>query len=109
MILENRRTIDVNMSEIADPHVAEGIYAEVCGILNHDLVIEALVGEIPEPVYYLERPMVDVPIGGVIAHRTAPYVLGGVVGTPGRQPSRAITQALRVRFGWCCRTVGFRS
>ena len=99
MILENRRTIDVNMSEIADPHVAEGIYAEVCGILNHDLVIEALVGEIPEPVYYLERPMVDVPIGGVIAHRTAQYVMRGVVRNTGRQPIRAITLTLRVRVG----------
>ena len=99
MVLENRRTVDVDMSEIADPHVAEGIYVEVCGILNRDLAIEALVGEVPEPVYYLERPVVDVPTGGVIAHRTTQYVMRGVVRNTGRQPIRAITLTVRVRVG----------
>ena len=99
MVLENRRTIDVNMSEIADSHVAEGIYVEVCGVLNRDLAIEALVGEVPEPVYYLERPVVEVPPGGVIAYRTAQYVMRGVVRNTGRQPIRAITLTVRVRVG----------
>jgi hypothetical protein len=99
MVLENRRTIDVNMTEISDPHVAVGIYAEVCGILDRDLTIEALVGVVPEPVYYLERPVVDVPPGGVIAYRTAEYVMRGVVRNTGRQPIRAITLTVRVRVG----------
>ncbi len=99
MVLENRRTIDVDMSGIADPHVAEGIYAEVCGILNDDLAIEALVGDVPEPVYYLERPVVEVPPGGVIAYRTAQYIMRGVVRNTGLQPIRSITLTLRVRVG----------
>ncbi len=99
MVLENGRTIDVDMSMIADPHIAEGIYAEVCGILNSDLTIEALVGDVPEPVYFLERPVVEVPRGGVIAHRTAQYVIRGVVRNTGLQPIRSITLTVRVRVG----------
>lgn len=99
MVLENRRTIDVDMSGIADPHVAEGIYAEVCGILDRNLVIEALVGNVPEPVYYLERPVVQVPPGGVVARRTTRYIVRGMVRNTGLQPIRSITVTVRVRVG----------
>ena len=99
MVLENRRTIDIDMSGIADPHVAEGIYAEVCGILNRDLAIEALVGNVPDPVYFLERPVVQVPPGGVVARRITRYVVRGMVRNTGLQPIRSITVTVRVRVG----------
>ena len=96
MVLESRRTIDVDMSGIVDPHVAEGIYAEVCGILNPDLVIEALVGDVPDPRYYLAPPAVD-PLQGVVARRMTQYVVRGVVWNRGLQPIRSITLTVRVR------------
>ena len=96
MVLENRRTIDVDMSGIADPHVAEGIYAEVCGILNPDLVLEALVGDVPNPRYYLAPPEVD-PVQGVIARRMTQYIVRGVVWNRGLQPIQSITLTVRVR------------
>ena len=43
--------------------------------------------------------MVEVPRGGVIAHRTAQYVLRGVVRNTGLQPIRSITLTVRVRVG----------
>jgi hypothetical protein len=96
LVLDNGRTITVDLTRLSDPRIAQGIHVQACGILDADGSVEVLHGVVPEARCTVASVRVASP-QGVVPYRQTRYVGEIAVRNVGVQPIRTLALAARVR------------
>ncbi|MEE9131276.1 MAG: tetratricopeptide repeat protein [Phycisphaerales bacterium] len=89
--------MDVDTSSFDDPRLVKGLYMSLCGILNDESVVEALLFEVPAPMYNVNLGRVNAPNAVQVGRRNR-LVVEGRIENVGKQQLTSVTIRVGINY-----------